>query len=460
MLNSLYIENIAVIETASIDFRDGFTVMTGETGAGKSIIIDAINMALGERTSRDSLRAGAEAGRVSAMFELPEDALASSFLQRADFAFDGTVLLERTLTSEGRSFGKVNGRPVSTAFMRELGNLMLNIHGQHDSQYLLQSERHIEYLDAFAGLTQDRGNYALSYGHLRALEKEYAELEADEQQKIRELELLHYQADEIEGAALQADEEGNLLAKRQIIQNMQRLTESLAAVRESLAPEEGEGALSMMHGAVRHLSGVASLSPDLESLHRTLNDLYYQLEDVRGEVYRLFEDMAYDDAEIEAVESRLALIGRLKQKYGATIGEVLDYATDARRRIDGILISKERKKTIAQELENVYNNLRECAQKLTANRTKAASVVSVAVERELSALSMQNTRFVVSITPHQAGVLSEYGAESVAFLLATNPGEPPKPLARVVSGGELSRIMLALKSVLGRADGVDTMVFD
>lgn len=460
MLKSLYLENIAVIQRASIDFEGGFTVLTGETGAGKSIVIDAINMALGERTSREVIRTGAASALVSALFALQADSPAAQLLQREGFADIEELLLERSITAEGRSTAKLNGRPVTAAQLRELGSLLLNIHGQHDNQHLLQPERHIDFLDAYAGLAQPLEEYRAQYREWRALCRELESLQRDERELERELDLLRHQCEEIEHAALVPGEEEELTARRRLIQNAQRVADQLNLAHQTLSPDDGEGAVSLLGMAMRALSGTASLSEELGQLSERAGDLYYQLEDLSGELREALENLSFDPEEAERVEGRLALIGRLKHKYGDSVEEILQSWDDAALRLETLEFSENRKEMLASQIDAVYNRVQFLAEGLTASRTAAAEQVEQQVEQELSFLNMEKTRFVVSVTPRSGGEPGEQGADEVAFLISTNPGEAPRPLAKIVSGGELSRVMLALKSILGRQDGVETLIFD
>ena len=460
MLKSLYLENIAVIEKASIDFEGGFTVLTGETGAGKSIVIDAINMALGERASREVIRTGAASALVSALFELQVDSPAARLLEQEGFSDVEELLLERSVTAEGRSGAKLNGRPVTAALLRELGSVLLNIHGQHDNQHLLQPERHIDFLDAFAGLEQAQSAYVEQYRELRALRRELDSLQQDDRQKERELELLRHQVDEIESADLTPGEEEELLARRRLIQNAQRIAEQLELARAALDPEEGEGAVSLLGMAMRASASTAALSEQLGQLSDRLGDLYYQLEDAASELRDALENLSFDPEEAELVEGRLALIARLRQKYGEDVEEILRFCDEAVQRMEALEFSEKRKEILASQIEAVYNKVQFRAGELTKRRRSAAAQVQKLVEGELAFLNMEKARFLVEVNPKPEGGFDEHGADEVAFLMSTNPGEAPKPLARIVSGGELSRVMLALKSILGRQDGVETLIFD
>ena len=452
MLESLYIENIAVIERASIDFGRGLTVLTGETGAGKSIIIDAINLALGERTSRELIRTGAKAALVSASFSVEPGSRAAALFEGEGISFDEGVLLERTVTAEGRSVGKINGRPVSAALLRDVGAALLNIHGQHDSQHLLQPERHVEFLDALAGVEPLYGDYRACYQQAVELKRRLTEL--------RRMDLLTFQIEEIDASALQPEEEQTLEQQRALMRAAQKVSQSLGASLLALSPDEGEGALSLLGLVMRETAAHGAVSPALGALAEKAGDLYYQAEDLAGELREVLEQLCFDPAEVERVEQRCDLLHKLKSKYGDTIGQVLAYREKAASELSSMELLDDTKKKLAHELENVYNKLQLLAGRLSAQRRAAAKDIEAAVEKELAYLNLEKTTFVVSITPMEEGVFGENGADEVAFLISTNPGEEPRPLSKIVSGGELSRIMLALKAILGRQDGVGTVIFD
>ncbi|NLT58547.1 MAG: DNA repair protein RecN [Clostridiales bacterium] len=459
-MRSLYLENIAVIERASIDFEGGLAVLTGETGAGKSIVIDAINMALGERTSRDVIRTGASSAQVTAVFSLAPDGPAARLLAQEGFSVEEDILLERSVNAEGRGSCKIGGRPVPMALLRELGSLLLNIHGQHDNQHLLQPERHIEYLDAFSPDDALLSDYREAYRDWTEARRQLRALEQDEAERTRELELLRFQVEEIEAAELQPGEEQALADRRRLMQNAQKLSEAVGQARQALRSDEGEGALTLTGAAMRLLSEGASLSAQLEALCERLADLHYQLEDLSGELRDFQEGLNFDPAEAEEIELRLMYIGKLRRKYGEDEQQILDYAERARSRLAELNFSQERKTALAQQERSRYNKVQNLAGRLTEHRRACAAQVEAQVERELAFLNMDKTRFVVQILPAGQDVYDENGADEVAFLISPNPGEQPRPLSKIVSGGELSRVMLSLKGILGRREGVETLIFD
>lgn len=460
MLKSLYIENIAVIERASIDFEEGMTVLTGETGAGKSIIIDSINLVLGERTSRELIRTGAKSASVSALFEIGQHSKAAAMLEQEGISWQEGVLFERSVTVEGRSTAKINGKPVLASFLREVGAVLLNIHGQHDSQHLLQSERHVEFLDALAGVQPLLTQYRECYGQAVELKQKLSRMRMDEREKERRIELLSFQVSEIDEAALQPGEEEALAQKRLLMKSAQKVSESLAGALAALSPGEGQGALTLLGQVMHELSAHESLTPQLAALSESAADLYYRAEDLTGELRAAAENLSFDAQEMEQVEQRSDLLHRLKSKYGDTIEEVLDYREKAAGELSSIEILDDTKKKLAQELQNVYNKLQLLAGKLSERRKATAKDIESTVEAELAYLNLDKTVFEISIVPMQPGVFDENGSDEVEFLISTNPGEQPRPLSKIVSGGELSRIMLALKAILGTKDGIETVIFD
>ena len=462
MLRSLYIENIAVIERASIELEAGFTVLTGETGAGKSIIVDAIHMVTGQRASRDLVRTGAKTARVTAAFTEPPDSPALQLLAQEGFELpEGEdLLLERTLTAEGRSTAKINGRPAPLTLVRELGARLINIHGQHDGQHLLAEERHIGFLDRLAGVEPLLQEYRACYREAVSLRRRLSALRSDEKEKARRMDLLRFQIAEIEEAALKEGEEEQLLQRRRLMRGAQKAAEGLSMAIEALAPAEGGGVRELLSQAVRTLTPHRTLSEDFERLAARGEGLLEETVLYTETLRDALEALDFNESEAEAVEQRLSQLAKLRQKYGETVGEMLEFGRKAQKELQTIEFSDEEKKRLAERLENVYNKLQRLASELSKARKTAAFEVEKKVERELAFLDLDKTTFVVSVTPMDRGVYGEDGADQVVFLISTNPGEEPRSLSRIVSGGELSRIMLALKAILGRQDGVGTAIFD
>ena len=460
MLESLSIENVAVIEKASITFEAGMTVLTGETGAGKSIIIDAINMALGERASKELIRTGAASATVTAVFSPEPNETIARLCQDAGIATEKGIVFERTITAEGRSVSKINGKSVTAAFLREIGTQLLNIHGQHDSQALLQSERHVEFLDALAGTEPLLLAYRQCYQQAVAQRQELSRLRMDEREKARRIDLLTFQINEIDDAQLRPGEDTELERQRLLMREASHISERLAVCLNLLVPEEGSGAVSSLGSAMHELSSLASLSPQMTKLAEQTGELYYGAQDLAGELRELSETLRFDPAEIEQIEQRFDLLLRLKNKYGETPEDILAYREQAAKELSSIELIDQTRIELTQRLEDTYRQLRELAANLSAARKKAAETVQKRVEQELYDLNLEKTTFLISVEPMREGLFDENGSDEVSFLISTNLGEEPRPLSKIVSGGELSRVMLALKSILGQKDKIQTAIFD
>ncbi len=459
MLQSLYIENIAVIERADIAFDAGLNILTGETGAGKSIVIDAINAVLGERVSRDIVRTGSSEARVTALFSDLSPAAADA-LREWDIEpdEDGCLLIQRTISAGGKGTCRIGGRPVTVSILRDVGRRLVNIHGQHENQALLSPERHVTYLDRLGGHAPLLEAYREAYDRLCSLRRELDEADMDETMKARRIDLLRYQIEEIEAAELTAGEEEELEASRRFYRHAEAVAEGLAAAKEALSGDEDTlGALSRLEGAASSLSGAGRYMEAAAGLSKRVETALYELEDCADELRDLLSRLEFDPAELDRVEARLDLIRRLVSKYGPGIPDVLAYAEQARRELDDIENADERQERLRHALAGAERAAAEAAARLTGARKKTAERFSKSVMEQLAFLDMPHVTMEVSIVP---APLSSSGADQVEFLMSANPGEPPRSIARIASGGELSRVMLAIKSVLADADDIDTLVFD
>lgn len=459
MLSGLYIENIAVIERAELEFHAGFNVLTGETGAGKSMIIDALNAVLGERVSRDLVRTGTDGARVTAVFEaLPEGVLRE--LEKAGYApeEDGTLLIQRTIAADGKGQSRIGGRPATVTLLREIGRMLVNMHGQHENQALLAVERHLEYLDRLGNLAPLRERYAESYHRYCALRRELRRLDTDEDAKQRRTELLRFQTDEIESAALQPGEEESLRQRRDFFRNSERILSALEQAQQALSgDDEEDGAVTRVSVGAEALSAAAALWQELEPLSERVQALSYELQECGAELRTAAENMGFDGAERDEVEARLALIRRLTTKYGGSVEEVLAFAEACRQELSGIEHSEERQNELMRELDAEEEQMLRHAEALTQARRQTAQQFEQRVTAELAFLDMPRVTLSVSLEPT---ALTASGADRVEFRISANPGEPPKSIAKIASGGELSRIMLAIKSVMADTDDIDTLVFD
>ena len=458
MLNQLSIRNVAVIDKLDINLHDGVSVLTGETGAGKSIIIDSINMILGDRANKELVRYGTDKAVVQAVFDAPKSVI--NILEENDiYVEDETVIITRQVTKEGKSVARINGMVVTLNILREISDRLINIHGQHDNQALLTPIRHITFLDAYADNEEYINRYKDILSKKREIEKKISSLEMDEQEKMQRIDLLEYQVKEIKKASLEKDEEDDLREQRDIYTNAEQITKSVNEAYMNLY--EGDEIQSAYDGisiAVNEISQISDLNPQLKSIYDTLNEIMYSLEDTAHEIKEFGETVEFDEQALNEIEERLDLISRLKRKYGNSIEEILEYLKKAESELNDIKLSDERTNELKEELKNITKELKEKGNVLTQRRENAAKVLEENIEKSLHELNMEKSKFKVSI--ENDGTFYDNGMDKVEFLISTNPGEPLKPLVKIASGGELSRVMLAIKSILADSDGVDTMIFD
>ena len=458
MLELLHIENIAIIERADIMFGRGFNALTGETGAGKSIVIDALGAVLGQRTSRELIRTGAEKAFVSAEFsgvpaEMPGLAETGLFPEE-----DGTLLLQRELYGDGRNACRVNGRPVTVAQLRRIGAGLLNIHGQHDGQQLLDEEQHLAYLDRFGRVDDALTRCAERYGTLRETRREIETLRMDEAEKARRVDMLRHQIDELERADLQEGEEEALLARRNILRSGEKFTAAIAKADLCLnGGDEGMGAVSAIREAENALHALRSLGDEFAALSERLEALRCEAYDLAETIRDKKEAYEFSPQELDAVEARCDQLYRLKKKYGASVGDMLAYLARSREELDRIEYADERIAQLQETLREQEAAAMEAARALSALRRAAAQELEERISRELTELDMPKLRFAIDF---QEKELSENGIDAVSFLMSANVGESLRPIQKIASGGELSRIMLAMKNVLAEQDSVMTMVFD
>ena len=458
MLNQLSVRNVAVIDKLDINLHDGVSVLTGETGAGKSIIIDSINMILGDRANKELVRYGTDKAVVQAVFDAPKSVI--NILEENDIDVeDETVIITRQVTKEGKSVARINGMVVTLNILREISDRLINIHGQHDNQALLTPIRHITFLDAYADNEEYINRYKDILSKKREIEKKISSLEMDEQEKMQRIDLLEYQVKEIKKASLEKDEEDDLREQRDIYTNAEQITKSVNEAYMNLY--EGDEIQSAYDGisiAVNEISQISDLNPQLKSIYDTLNEIMYSLEDTAHEIKEFGETVEFDEQTLNEIEERLDLISRLKRKYGNSIEEILEYLKKAESELNDIKLSDERTNELKEELKNITKDLKEKGNVLTQRRENAAKVLEENIEKSLHELNMEKSKFKVNI--ENDGTFYDNGMDKVEFLISTNPGEPLKPLVKIASGGELSRVMLAIKSILADSDGVDTMIFD
>ena len=456
MLSVLHIENIAVIEQAEILFEGGFNVLTGETGAGKSIVIDAISAILGERTYRDVIRTGANRAFVSAIFtNIPQ----YDWFSENQVEFDPQELqVQREIYADGRNVCRVNGRPVSVASLKKLGGRLINIHGQHDSQQLFDEENHLTYLDAFARDEQELEAYQQAFSAMQSVQREIQKLSMDESEKLRLVETLTFQIEEIRAANLVSGEEEQLKERRKVLQNAEKLSDALRAADEALyGGDSSDGAAGLMSNAEHALSRVNTISADMEALYQKISDLMYSVQDAADELRAMRDDLSYSEGELEQIEERLDTIHKLKRKYGASVEDVLAYLSKSEARLNEIEFASDRIEQLQKKQDKLQKEAVRLGEILRKRRQEAAQQMQTQICDELRQLDMPKIRFVCEFTPQEA---AEAGLDRVRFLMSANVGEALKPLSKVASGGELARIMLAMKQVLAQQDGVPTLIFD
>ena len=457
MLSNLQIENIAVIKSASIDFENGFNVMTGETGAGKSIVIDSLNAILGERTSRELIRSGADSASVCAEFQNVGDNVKNE-LEKLGIEKDDTLIVSRKLTPDGKNVCRINGMPATVSMLKALGVQLVNIHGQLDNQSLLSPETHCSFIDKLAGSGRELNEFKELYSLYIKKENELKSLNTDVNEKNRRLDILNYQIEEIQKADIRPGEKDELTEKLGFLRNAEKVLDLLHAAYAALNGDgEMPGAADIAADAASKLLSAADYSLDFAETANGVNDAAMNLsaytEELRDKIYSL----DYDPNETERAEERLDVIYRLSQKYGDSEEDILAYLENAEKERDALSFSDERAEQLRAETEKAYNEALAAAKKLSEIRIEAGKKFSADVERELAFLDMPSVKFIVN---DSVGELYENGIDNIEFLLSANAGEEPKPLSKIASGGELSRIMLAIKCVLSELDDIDTLIFD
>jgi len=467
MLLSLYIENIAVIKRLEIEFRHGFTVLTGETGSGKSIIIDSIGLLTGNRADKELIRTGEDFALVSAVFgNISREILASLEEMGIYPDEDGQIMIQRRISADGRSQAKINGRSVPLSVLSDVGKLLINIHGQHDNQALLNPSKHIDFLDKYANTYQELGEYREQYRKFLNIRNEISTISRNEREKARMQELLEYQIKDISSAKLKVGEEETLLTNKKKIQNIEKISKQARIVYRALYQnDKGGSACQMIDYAINAISQMEDVLPNAAQYIEKLTEFRYEIEAIAESAYSVANDDIGDPtAALNAIEARLDQIQKLKRKYGSTIEEILEYEKKARKELEAIVLSDERMEELKAELKDTKENMRECALRLSEKRGIAAINLQRKVSEELKFLDMEKVTFKVMCLKNtdESGEYkyTQDGVDNVEFLISTNLGEPPKPLSKIASGGELSRIMLALKCVLSDKEGTPSLIFD
>lgn len=459
MLANLKIENVAVIEKAEVNFTPGFNVLTGETGAGKSILIDSINAILGNRTSRELVRSGAQKACIWATFEnIPQSV--KKQLEKCGYEANDDLLLYREINAEGKGSCRVNGMPATAAVVRDISAGLLSIHGQHDSQSLTNPALHLGLLDQYAQNRDLFADYYRRYRELVTVKRQLDALNASEADKQRKIEALTAEIDAIDAAALQPGEEKNLQERKTVITHAQGILDGITAAHLALAgDEDGEqlGAADLLGGAVEGLQNSARLDETLAPLSERLNDLYYSARDLATELADRLDAYGFDPGELDMIESRLDTIYRIKQKFGMEVEELLARREAAAAELENFQSSGQKIAELKTQVQALYADAKKAAEALTQSRLKGFTAMNKEMRAALEFLNMPGIRFALK---HARGPLSSHGQDTVEFLISTNPGEDPKPLAKIASGGELSRIMLAFKSALADRDALPTVIYD
>ena len=457
MLSSLQIENVAVIQKANVHFEKGLNVLTGETGAGKSILIDSINAILGNRTSKDLVRTGAAKAVIRAAFEDVPPAVLDS-LEKAGYERSEALLLSREITAEGKSTCRINGMPATAAVLRELCGGLININGQHDSVGLLNPARHEGILDAYAQNSAEYQAYYAIYRELVGVKKTLDAMITDESEKQRRIDLLSYQVQEIDDAGLTAGEEQTLESRRKVLANASTIRDRIAQCYALLSGgDEAPGAVDLLGEASNAVDAAAQLDGELSAGAGQLLDLYYTAKDVAADLIGRLDAYDTNDAELDEIEQRIDLIYKLRRKYGDTVEDILAFGERARKELEMIQSSQERVEHLQKEQRRLYTLAREKAEALTQTRLKAFDELNKRISGTLDFLNMPGVRMTLR---HSRGPLASHGQDSIEFYISTNPGEAPKPLAKIASGGELSRITLAIKNAMADKDAIPTVIYD
>ena len=458
MLTNLYIENIAVIEKSNIDFTAGLNVLTGETGAGKSIVIDSINAVLGKRSSRGIIRSGAEAAFVSATFEDVSDLVQKKLGTMGFSAEDGTLILSRELNASGKNTCRINSRPATVAALKELGEYLINIHGQNDNLELMNPALHIVYIDALADIGEKLAAYRKLYRELKAVDEELSSADTDEADRLHRIDLLTFQIMELEDAAITIGEYDALSAERDALQNREKIAKELMRARIALdGDDEVDGVLRMTDDASTSVMTASRWMNSLEAVADRLSSALYELQEISRELENAMDDIDADPSRLEEIEERLDVLYRLRHKYGDSEEEMLAYLDNAKKELKSLTDYAFNREQLEKRREQLYNQSYNSAKEISNIRQRVCEDFRSSVEREMAFLLMPHVRLEIQ---REEVELNSRGIDKLEFLISTNPGEEPKPVSKIASGGELSRMMLAIKTVLSRADFVQTLIFD
>jgi len=463
MLKELHIKNIAVIDEVHIEFSEGFNVLTGETGAGKSILIDSINMSLGKRVSHDLIRTNCDKAVVNACFEVSDKEVLDKLSDFGIDCEDGILAVNRQLTRDGKSTCRINGITMPLGVVREITAMLIDIHGQNDNQSLLDSKKHLGFLDDFGNIKDDLEEYQTIYKKMREVKRQVKTLSASKEEKERRLELLNFQINEIDAAKLKIAEDEELEAKRDYLYNMESIVSGASNAYSALYGGEEYSAFDLLKKAERSMSEISRFSPRLSDCYERLSGIIAETQDIASEVSDCLSRTDFSMAELDAIEERIDTINTLKRKYGSSIDEILKYKEIALAEADSIEKSDESLLQLNSQLFELEKEIKELAEKLSKRRLEAAKELESQITNELLELDMPKVRFAIDVSDREDSddtIYTESGKDEVCFLLSTNPGEDLKAMSKIASGGELSRIMLAVKSVLSDTDTQSTMIFD
>ncbi|MBR1534709.1 MAG: DNA repair protein RecN [Ruminococcus sp.] len=458
MLTNLYIENIAVIEKTNIDFTRGLNILTGETGAGKSIVIDSINAVLGKRSSRGLIRSGADAAFVSATFEDVSELVQKKLMSMGFSAEDGTLILSRELSVSGKNTCRINSRPATVSALKDIGEYLVNIHGQNDNLELMNPALHIVYIDALAQMGEKLSAYRRLYRELKAVEEELSSADMDEAERLSKIDLLTFQIQELEDAEITVGEYDALTTEKEALRNREKIAKELMCARLALdGDDEIDGALRMLDDASESVIHAARYLPDLENSSDRLSSALYELQEISRELEQAMDDIDANPGRLEEIEERMDLLYRLRRKYGDSEEEMLAYLDNSKKELKNLTDYAFNREQLALKRDDLYNKAYHSAKEISAYRLEVAERFRKDVEREMAFLEMPNVRLEIS---REEVPLNTRGIDKLEFLISTNPGEEPKPVSKIASGGELSRMMLAIKTVLSKADFVETLIFD
>lgn len=457
MLTSLYIENIAVIEKTDISFFSGLNILTGETGAGKSIVIDAINAVMGHRTSKDIIRNGANNATVFATFSDINDVVKNKLSENGYSLEDDELIISRTLSLSGKNSCRINGKPANVSFLRELGLNLINIHGQHESYELFSPETHITYIDNLADNNSLLLDYQEAFAEYKKLKKELNDFLNSESNREQRIDLLSYQVNELENAAITVGESEALADERRVLMNAEKIISALHKAKNYLDGSSAAGAVDILDDAVTSLQKASDLNPELEGVFNRLNDLYYELQDVGNDISQAIDDSEQNPFRLEEIEERLDLLNKLSRKYGKTEEDMLAFLDKAKAELDSLVKFDDKSAELKKMCDEAKAKAQNLADKLSDLRRSTARDFESKVKSEMNYLDMPNVELVVSQNKTE---LKENGQDDIKLLISANPGEEPKPVDKIASGGELSRMMLAIKTVLASTDVIDTLIFD